>query len=61
MAAALRAALHAPLLPVERERQARDLVEAHTALGDAAFATVWATGQVERLEDTIAEILGAAC
>jgi tetratricopeptide (TPR) repeat protein len=57
-AAALRAALGAPLPPGERADYDRDVAVAQAQLDAASFAIAWAAGQALTLEQAIAEALG---
>lgn len=56
-AAASRAALHAPLPPVDRPRRDAMLAELRRTLGDAAFEALWAEGQALTLEAAVAEAM----
>ncbi|KPV48539.1 hypothetical protein SE17_37520, partial [Kouleothrix aurantiaca] len=56
-AAASRAALHAPLPPVDRPRRDAMLAELRRTLGDAAFEALWAEGQALTLEAAVEEAM----
>jgi hypothetical protein len=57
-AAALREAIGAPLSAAERTDFDRTVAAVRAALGEEAFAAVWACGQALPLEQAIAEALG---
>jgi tetratricopeptide (TPR) repeat protein len=57
-AAALRAAISAPMAPNERVAYDRAVETARTSLGDGAFAAGWAAGQALTPEQAIALALG---
>jgi non-specific serine/threonine protein kinase len=59
-AAAQRAAIGAPLPPVERPGHDATVSAVRAALGEATFAAAWAEGQAMPLEQAVAEALGAA-
>lgn len=56
MAAAVRAALGAPLRAPAREEHEGRIAEARARLGEARFAAAWAAGQVLSLEQVLAEV-----
>jgi hypothetical protein len=53
----LREAIGAPLLPDERADYEQTLAAARTALGEEAFARVWAEGRATPLEQVISNVL----
>jgi predicted ATPase/transcriptional regulator with XRE-family HTH domain len=58
-AAALRAAIGAPLMEPDRRRYDPALAAVRTVLGEEAFAAAWAAGQTLSLEQAITEALQA--
>jgi hypothetical protein len=56
-AEALREAIGTPLLPDERADYEQTLAAARTALGEEAFARVWAEGRATPLEQVISNVL----
>ena len=56
-AAALRVEAHAPLPKPEQEEYDRTVAAARSALGDAAFAEAWASGQALSLDEIVARAL----
>jgi predicted ATPase len=58
-ATALRAAIGAPLSPVDRTRVVPAVAALRARLGDAAFAAAWAAGDCLPLEQAIADALAA--
>ncbi len=59
-AAALRARVGAPLLPVDLPSYERTVTQARTALGEDGYAAAWAAGQGRTLEEAIGVALGEA-
>jgi len=58
-AARLREEVDAPLLPVTRRANERDLARVRTALGEGAFAAAWGEGQLLSREQVISAALDA--
>lgn len=57
-AEALRDAIGAPLPPDARQKYERNLAAVHEALGEEAFAAVWAVGRAMTLEQAVEYALG---
>jgi predicted ATPase len=58
-AAALRDAIGAPLPPMDRPEQERDLAAVRAALGEAAFAAAWEAGRAMTWKQAVAYASGA--